>query len=432
MNARKLAVQLLNRTEMEQSYTNLLLDSALAQSGLEEREKRLCAMLYYGVVERRITLDAVIAAYSKQPLRKLDMTVRNILRLGIYQLLYCSQIPSRAAVDESVKLTRSMKKTSASGFVNAVLRSFLRDDCQIPYPKEEKKAMAIRYAVPSWLLERLLTAYGREKTEAFLADALMPAKRYIRRNPARCSEEELKTALGAAITPVPDVPDAYVLSAGNIRDMDAFQKGWFYVQDVSSQLCALLLDAQPGETVLDLCAAPGGKTCTIALQMSENGNVFSFDLSEHRVKLIQQNLKRLGIVNVTAKVGDATRFQADLAGADRVLCDVPCSGIGVIRRKPEIKEKTPEELAKLPELQLRILENGARYVKPGGILQYSTCTVLPEENEQVVQAFLEKHPEYEPTALCPAWGEAFFGSMRTMLPEDYGGDGFFVAKLRRK
>lgn len=183
MSARKLAVQLLNRTEQEQSYSNLLLDSALSQSQLDERDKRLCASLYYGVIERRITLDAVLSHYSKQPLRKLDSTVRNILRLGIYQLLYCDQIPSRAAVNESVKLTRSCRKASASGFVNAVLRGFLRDDCKIPYPKDPKAAMAVEYAVPQWLLEKLVDAYGMDTTKAFLADALQPAPRFIRQNP---------------------------------------------------------------------------------------------------------------------------------------------------------------------------------------------------------------------------------------------------------
>ncbi|MFR6495665.1 MAG: transcription antitermination factor NusB [Ruminococcus sp.] len=165
----------------------MLLDSALSQSQLDDRDKRLCASLYYGVIERRITLDAVISHYSKQPLRKLDCTVRNILRLGIYQLLYCDQIPSRAAVNESVKLTKTCRKASASGFVNAVLRSFLRDECKVPYPKGKKAAMAVEYAVPQWLLEKLLDAYGEETTRAFLADALQPANRFIRQNPAACT-----------------------------------------------------------------------------------------------------------------------------------------------------------------------------------------------------------------------------------------------------
>ncbi len=432
MNARKLAVQLLDRTEQEQSYSNLLLDGALSGSDMDEREKRLCAMLYYGVIERRITLDAVIQHYSKQPLRKLDCTVRNILRLGIYQLLYCDQIPSRAAVNESVKLTKTCRKASASGFVNAVLRGFLRDSCQIPYPKEKKAAMAVEYAVPQWLLDTLVSAYGTEKTQRFLEDALQPAPRYIRRNVLRCTREELETALEGKIQPVSLLPDAYVLTAGDIRKLPAFQNGWFYVQDLASQICALAVGAKPGETVLDLCAAPGGKTCTMAIGMEQSGNVLSFDLAEHRVKLIQQAAKRLGLSNVTAKPGDASVFYPELAGADRVLCDVPCSGMGVLRRKPEVKEKDPESLRALPELQLKILENASRYVKTGGILQYSTCTVLPVENEDVVTEFLKRHPEFEPVPVFPELGEAFEKSMVTLLPEICGSDGFFVAKMQRR
>ena len=431
MSARKLAVQLLNRTEQEQSYSNLLLDSALSQSQLDDRDKRLCASLYYGVIERRITLDAVISHYSKQPLRKLDCTVRNILRLGIYQLLYCDQIPSRAAVNESVKLTKTCRKASASGFVNAVLRGFLRDECKVPYPKGKKAAMVVEYAVPQWLLEKLLDAYGEETTRAFLADALQPANRFIRQNPAACTGAELEQALGDAVSPT-NLPGAYELHTGDIRKLPEFRKGWFYVQDLSSQICALALGAKPGETILDLCAAPGGKTCTIAAGMAQSGMVYAFDLAAHRVKLIQDNVKRLGLQNVTASQGDAAEFREEYAGADRVLCDVPCSGIGVLRHKPEVKEKSPEDLAQLPQLQLAILENGARYVKPDGILQYSTCTILKEENENVAKAFLQKHPEFVPEPVYLELGGALAQPMVTILPEMFGSDGFFVAKFRRK
>lgn len=431
MSARKLAVQLLNRTEQEQSYSNLLLDSALSQSQLDDRDKRLCASLYYGVIERRITLDAVISHYSKQPLRKLDCTVRNILRLGIYQLLYCDQIPSRAAVNESVKLTKTCRKASASGFVNAVLCGFLRDECKVPYPKGKKAAMAVEYAVPQWLLEKLLDAYGEETTRAFLADALQPANRFIRQNPAACTGAELEQALGDAVSPT-NLPGAYELHTGDIRKLPEFRKGWFYVQDLSSQICALALGAKPGETILDLCAAPGGKTCTIAAGMAQSGMVYAFDLAAHRVKLIQDNVKRLGLQNVTASQGDAAEFREEYAGADRVLCDVPCSGIGVLRHKPEVKEKSPEDLAQLPQLQLAILGNGARYVKPDGILQYSTCTILKEENENVAKAFLQKHPEFVPEPVYPELGGALAEPMVTILPEMFGSDGFFVAKFRRK
>jgi 16S rRNA (cytosine967-C5)-methyltransferase len=312
-----------------------------------------------------------------------------------------------------------------------VLRGFLRDGCAVPYPKDPLAAMSVEYAAPTWLIRALLDALGEAQTKAFLSDALQPAPRFIRRNSLRCTKEELEEALGTQITPVSLVPDAYLLHAGEIRGLEAFQKGWFYVQDLSSQICALSLGAKPGETVLDLCAAPGGKTCTIAISMENKGKVFAFDLMEHRVKLIEENVSRLGLDCVTGKQGDATKFQSLYAGADRVLCDVPCSGIGVLRRKPEIKEKAPESLEGLPKIQLAILENGARYVKPGGILQYSTCTILPEENQKVVARFLSAHPEFQPVAVNAQLGAEFMETSVTLLPELYGGDGFFVAKFQK-
>lgn len=424
-------MQLLDRTEQGKSYSNLLLDHELSKSRLDDPEKRLCAMLYYGVIKRRITLDAVLTKYSKQPLRKLDTTVRNILRIGIFQLLYCDQIPAHAAVSESVKLTRAFRKASASGFVNAVMRNFLRDDCRIPYPSEKYAAMAVEYAVPEWLLRRLISAYGEVQTRSFLDDALLPAPRYIRRNPMACSKEELERALGDKISPAALVPDAYLLHAGDIRHLLEFQRGWFYVQDLASQICALALGAKPGETVLDLCAAPGGKTCTIAGQMQNCGHVYAYDLAEHRVRLIEKNIERLGLHCVTARRGDALKPHPECAEADRVLCDVPCSGIGVLRRKPEVKEKEPASLEDLPPLQLQILEQAAQEVKPGGILQYSTCTLLPEENEGVVRRFLQKHPEYVPEPVLPEFGGIFTKPMVTLFPDVCGSDGFFIAKLKR-
>lgn len=433
MSGRKLAVQLLDRTEREKSYSNLLLDHELSRSGLNDPERRLCSMLYYGVIKRRITLDTVLEKYSKQPLKKMDMTVRNILRIGIFQLCYCDQIPPHAAVSESVKLTRTLRKASASGFVNAVLRQFLRDGCQIPYPKEPQAAMAVRYAVPEWLLKRLVSAYGEAQTEKFLEDALMPAPRYVRRNPTACTKTEFEQTLGDKVTPVGQVSDAYLLHAGigDIRTMPQFQKGWFYVQDLASQICALALGAQPGETILDVCAAPGGKTCTIAAQMQNRGQVYACDLSQHRVGLIQKNTARLGLSCVIASQADARKPHPVCRKADRVLCDVPCSGIGVLRRKPEVKEKDPSTFLDLPPLQLEILEQSSQAVKLGGILIYSTCTLLPEENSEVVMQFLQKHPEFQPVPVLPTFGDVLNQSMVTLFPDVCGSDGFFIAKLQK-
>jgi 16S rRNA (cytosine967-C5)-methyltransferase len=432
MQGRRLTVQLLNQAEQAGSYSNLLLDHALHQTEMEQKEKKLCTALFYGVLTRRITQDAVLAKYSKKPIAKLDPTVRNILHIGLYQILYMQQIPDRAAVDESVKLTKQFRKASAGGFVNAVLRAFLRDEKQIPLPKQREQAWSVQYAVPVWLVKMLLQAYGETAARSFLENALLPPPLTIRRNPLLATEEQLLTALQPyGIQKHPSVPDAYCLTGGNLRSCAAFKDGWFHVQDVASQLCCMALGAKPEETVLDVCAAPGGKTCTIAEYMQGTGNVLAFELQPNRVPLIAKAAERLHLQNVTAAQGDASVFRADLPQADRVLCDVPCSGLGVIRRKPEIRYKKPESFADLPQIQAAILETAARYVKKGGTLLYSTCTLCPAENTEVVQQFLAQHSEFTPQPVLPERGGKWNESMVTLLPSDCNSDGFFLAKMQR-
>ncbi|MBQ8687443.1 MAG: 16S rRNA (cytosine(967)-C(5))-methyltransferase RsmB [Ruminococcus sp.] len=433
MSARRLAVTLLEQTERNEGYSNLLLDHALEESGLDARDKRLCAALYYGVLERKLTLDHIISKYSKKPPRKLDGIVLQILRTGLYQLLYMQQIPDTAAVSESVKLTKKCRKASASGFVNAVLRSFLRDEKKIALPEEPDARVSVQYSAPLWLVQMLFKDYGEEEAISFLSDALDAAPLTIRRNPLVMTEEKLLAAFAEeGIEKHPLIPDAYTLKGGNIRKNSAFEQGAFHVQDAASQLCAAALDAKPGMTVLDLCAAPGGKTFTIAEYMEGTGMVYAFDLQPQRAGLIEKGAERLRLKNVQAQAGDASVWNEMLPKADRVLCDVPCSGIGVIRRKPEIRYKDRTQFADLPGIQYAILENASGYVKEDGILLYSTCTILKEENEQVVERFLNAHPEFEPEPLLPQLHEKLAAPMMTLLPSFAGSDGFFMAKLRRK
>lgn len=433
MSARKTAVTLLIQREKTQGYSNLMLDNALSKSELDIRDKRLCAALCYGVLERQLTLDYVIRKYSKKPPEKLDSAVLQILRTGLYQLLYMEQIPDTAAVSESVKLAKKFRKTSASGFVNAVLRSFIRDDKKIDYPEEPVQKASIVYSIPEWMVKKLFDSLGEKETLGFFEDAQGVPPLTIRRNPLIITEEALLSELAEyGIERHSYVYDAYILkNGGNIRENKVFKKGGFHVQDVASQLCAMALDAKENMTVLDLCAAPGGKTFTIAEHMNGKGKVYAFDLFEQRAGLIAKGAERLHLQNVCAKQGDASVYNDALPKADRVLCDVPCSGIGVMRRKPEIRYKSEEELKGLSKVQMAILENAARYVKPGGILLYSTCTILKEENEQVAEAFLLSHPEFEEVPLLPELNEKLSGSMITLLPSLFGSDGFFMAKFRR-
>lgn len=424
--ARSLAVRLLLRTFTQGGYSNLLLDKALSDSGLAPAEKRLCAMLYYGVTERLLTLDHITGCYSRRPVEKLDREVRFILALGLYQLLYCEKIPDRAAVSETVALTGVFRKKSASGFVNAVLRNFLRDGKVIRLPEDKWQRKQVEFSAPAALIRKLSEQLGEETADGFLADALKPPPVTIRLNTLRAEPADI-----AELEPVPcaAVENAWFVNAPDISRTESFAKGYFHVQDIAPQICCQILGARPGETVLDVCAAPGGKTFTIAEMMENRGQLYAFDLHENRVKLIREGAERLGLTCIRAQTQDAKIHRDDLPPADRVLCDVPCSGLGVIRRKPEIRYKPLSGFAALPAMQAAILENAAGYVRPGGTLVYATCTVLREENADVLLAFLEKHPEFTPDPLLEIGCEAGY---KTFTCADGDCDGFFVGRLKRE
>ncbi len=431
-DARYVAVRLLIKTFRSGSYSNIQLGSGLGNSSLDERGKRLCSAIYYGVTERRLTLDHIISGLSSRPLGKLDDTVLNILRAGIYQILFMDNVPDSAAVNESVALTKAMGKTSAAGMVNAILRSFIRSGKDIRLPGEPMKDMEVKYSAPAWLIEGLIRDYGMENAGDLLSDSLGSPPVCVRRNPLRCTEEEFLSSLGCEAERVDVLPLGYKLSgAGDITATEGFRKGYFHVQDIASQLCAQAVAPSEEDTVLDICAAPGGKTFTMAEHMNGKGRIYAFDLHEKRVKLIRDGAERLGLENITAAAGDATIFNEGLPQFTKILCDVPCSGVGAIRRKPEIKYKDPADFAGLPDIQYRIALNAVRYLAPGGELVYSTCTLRREENEQVVQRLLESCPGLEPAELPEPLGSRF-GSSAAIFPSHFGSDGFFIAKLRLK
>ncbi len=438
--ARQTAFELLKRLETSSSYSNIALDAELSKSGLDQRDKAFVTALFYGVLERKITLDAVIGRYSKLPQEKITADIRSILRMGVYQLLYMDSVTDAAAVNESVLMAEYCRKKSAKGFVNAILRAFIRDGKNLFLPDKEKhftEYLSFLFSCPVWLAEKWVREYGAQQAELILNHSLGRPPITLRVNTLRITVKALAerlTAEGAAVSEHPFVEDCLTLNrGGDIERLPAYQEGLFWVQDIASQLCCAALDARPGERVLDLCAAPGGKSFTSAVRMQNQGSLEAFDLSAKRAGLIEKGASRLGLTNIRVKAADAREYLPELAGADRVLCDVPCSGLGVIRRKPEIKYKPPEELARLPEIQAAILRNGSRYVRPGGILLYSTCALSREENERNAERFLAENTAFEPYTFPERYrGILGEGHMATLFPDKTGSDGFFLAVFRRK
>lgn len=431
-NARLLAVQLLDKTFQKNGFSNIVLDSALKDSQLSVQDKKFCTAVYYGVLERKITLDHIISQYCRQ-MKKLDSMVVNILRAGIYQILYMDSVPDNSAVDESVKLTRKTGRSRFSGLVNAVLRNFIRDGRKIKFPQDSCEMMSVKYSAPVWLVRKFINEYGSDFAKAMLEASVMKPPVNIRLNNL-CADEKtlLENSGGFEFVKKDFMENNYELKgSGDVTTIPAFEKGMFHVQDSASQLCCMALNPQKNDIVIDICSAPGGKSFTMAEMMENTGCIYAFDLHEKRVGLIRNGAKRLGISNIKAQTGDAAVFNDKIPPADKILCDVPCSGLGVIRRKPEIKYKNPDDFKNLPEIQYKILENASKYLKKGGELVYSTCTLNKSENEGVIKKFLQNHPEFKGVSFLTELGEPFSDFTVTLSPQYFYCDGFFISKIMR-
>ena len=432
--ARQIAVEALGKVNGSKGYSNIVIDKALEQSGLDLRDAAFATALFYGVLERMLTLDHCIAGFSKTPVEKLTPQVREILRVSLYQILYMDSVPDSAAVNEAVNLTRVFRKESAGGFVNGVLRAFLRSGKRVPRMAGSRAdQLSVQYSCPAWLVQLWLDSYGEENTEGILKTSLGRPPVYIRANTLKTTADALSSRLeeeGAVVRRDEMEENCLRVSGtGDVTALPAFQEGLFHVQDKSSQLCVKALDARPGMRVLDICAAPGGKSFTAAQWMHGEGELLAMDLYRARAALVAEGAQRLGICCIAAKEGDASRYNSNLGLFDRVLCDAPCSGLGIIRRKPEIKYKNPEELGEIPQLQYNILSNSANYVKKGGILLYSTCTLNPGENEGVVERFLAEHRDFAPCRLPQSLGSS--GHTVTLFPHQGDTDGFFISTMER-
>ncbi len=434
-NTRTLAVKALLRVN-EGGFSNIVLDALLSGAQLEHRDKAFVSALFYGVLERRITIDKILKKYSKTPLEELEPAVLECLRIGFYQLIYMNSVPDMAAANETVEAVKQLGCAKASGFVNGILRSFIRNEKKFDFSRMDKIGrLSAEYSAPIWLCKKWCNEYGDEKTETALRESLGSVPIFARVNTTKTNPEELLSILeeeNVKAVLVDEIPGAIRIYSAAPQATKAYKKGLFHVQDISSQLCAKAVGAHKGERVLDVCSAPGGKTFTVAELMENEGEIVACDLHPKRAGLVKNGAERLGLSIVTAKANDATVFDEKLGTFDRVLCDVPCSGLGVIRRKPEIRFKDPAEISTLPKIQYRIASTTAQYLKEGGTMIYSTCTLSKEENEQVVKRLLEEDglvPEKLPEKLEKYSKDGF---SVTLMPGEINSDGFYFAKLRKE
>ncbi len=428
---RALAFSLLLRSENDKLYSNVILDTAIRRNKLNDADRGLLTALCYGVLEKQLTLDYLINALSDRPTNKLDPEVRVLLRMGLYQLRFMDRIPAHAALNETVSLAPKRSR----GFVNALLRRYTREGEHIALPDREHEPLqylSVTYSFPLPLCERFVSIFGFDRVERIFAAIDRTPPLTIRVNTCRTSTEELSarmSAAGASVSPALHASTALRLEGGNPTALPGFTEGDFFVQDEASQLCVEAIDAREGMKVLDICACPGSKSFGMAINMKNTGSLTAFDLHANKLSLIEKGATRLGLTNITVAARDGRSFDPSLEGtADRVLCDVPCSGFGVLAKKPEIRYKDLSELSPLPDIQLAIVENACRYVKSGGVLLYSTCTLFSEENEGNVARFLARHPEFSLTDFTVGDLTSENG-MLTLTPDVHGTDGFFMAKF---
>ncbi|MBY5021559.1 16S rRNA (cytosine(967)-C(5))-methyltransferase RsmB [Streptococcus suis] len=428
--ARGLALTTLLEVFDKGAYSNIALNQALSQSDLSDKDKGLVTELVYGTLSRKITLEWYLA-HVIEDRDKLDSWVYYLLLLGLYQLLYLDKIPNHAVVNEAVQLAKRGKGTDK--FVNAILRKILATDLPDPASiKRKNKRYSVQYSLPVWLVTKLIEEYGEERAEKIFASLLIRNKASVRVTDAS-RLEEIQANLGAERSRLS--PVGLVKEQGHFAGTDYFKQGLLTVQDESSQLVAPTLDLQGEEQVLDACAAPGGKTCHMASYLT-SGQVTALDLYDHKLTLIEENAQRLGVADrVRTRKLDATQV-AEAFGPDRfdkILVDAPCSGIGLIRRKPDIRyNKDNQDFASLQAIQLQILDSVCQSLKKGGIITYSTCTIIGKENQEVIQAFLETHPDFEQVALTHPCSDIVQEGCILITPELYGTDGFFIGQVRRK
>ncbi len=446
MSARKIAYEILMDIEVNNNYSNISLNSHLSKAKVDNRDKGLITELVYGVIEKKRYIDYIINKVSKIKVRKMENSVKIAIRLGVYQIVFLDRIADYAAINESVDIIKKIDKR-ASGFVNAILRNVVRkkdDICKINDNTTEN--IAIKYSYEKWIVDRLIGEHGLARAKSILESLSERPKLYLRINKskmdgfddidefaefiiAQLEKEGIKAKRSEFLEEA--------IQADNFKNIEAnklFKMGYISVQDISSMLVSKALNPKENSKVLDLCAAPGGKTTHIAELMNNTGLVLSQDIYDHKIKMIKWYANRLGLNNIKVEKADALSLCEEYKGKfDYVLSDVPCSGMGIVRRKPEIKYKTEEEVNKLPDIQLSILRNAAEYVKEGGVLVYSTCTIFKEENMGIIYRFLSENQDFSLDSIenLNLDSSTLDSGYINIYPDEFEMDGFFICRLKK-
>ena len=428
---REIALKTLYKIDKEQAYSNIELNEQIKQNRkkLTEKDIGLISEIVYGVTTWKLTLDEIIKKHSKIKIKKISPWIINILRMGIYQIIFLDKIPKSAAVNESVNLAKRYGHASSSNFVNAILRKIeIKDYEELFEIKDDIERISKTTSMPKWIIEELSKNHDIHQVEEICKNSNIKPKITIRVNTLKTNKQELITKLKEknieCEEPKKEIEDFLILEkVKDIENLEEFKQGYFTVQDISAGQTAKILNPQPGELVLDACSAPGGKTTYMAELMKNKGKIEAWDIHEHRTKLVQQNAQRLGIKIIETKVKDASVYDENLKGKfDKILLDVPCLGIGVIKRKPDIKwQRKPEDIEEIIAIQKKILDNCSKYLKENGTIVYSTCSILKEENKDIVDGFLKENKEYY---IKPE-------ETLNILPNEEK-DGFFICKIYRK
>lgn len=442
---REIALKSLYKIEKNEAYSNIVLDEAIKskKGKIEIRDIGLISELVYGVTTWKLTIDEIIKKHSKIKIKKISPWIINILRMGIYQIIFLDKIPKSAAVNESVELAKHYGNKGSVGFVNAILRKIDKKDYEEFFNiKDTKKRISLTTSMPEWIVEELLKQKSKNDVEKNCINSNLRPNLTIRTNTLKITQKELEKELKAREIDFQEteLPNFLILKKQkNIENLDLFKEGYFTIQDLSAGLVAAILNPKENERILDCCSAPGGKTTHIAEIMKNKGIIEAWDIYEHRVKLVEENAKRLGINIINTKIQDATEYDKNLKEKyDKILLDVPCLGLGVIKRKPDIKwQRKQQDIEEISKIQLEILKKCSVYLKKGGELVYSTCSFLKEENQEIIEQFLKdnndfSYGDYKNVTNYDIIDKFLIDNKYLEIDTDYNYDGFFICKLVKK